>query len=307
MAVKKPGGLGKGLEALFGGNAIEEINKVSSKEKKEDDIDILDEEEKEGRDKVRYLKLIDVEPNREQPRKMFDEESLQELAESIKQHGVIQPIVVNDKGKYYEIVAGERRWRAAKIAGLKEIPAVIKNIDERKSKEIALIENVQREDLNAMEKARGLKVLMDEYNLTQEELGKIVGKSRSAIANTLRMLNLDERIIKMVEENKLTEGHCRALLGIKNLDKQYEMALYFVENGGSVREVEKKVQEKNKPNRKSKKMQKYEAIYRDVEDSFRGFFGTKIKLQPKNEKQGKIVIEYKNNEELERMLELIKK
>ena len=201
MAVKKQGGLGKGLEALFGGSAIEEIQKVSTENAS--NIDAMANEESDDRDKVRYLKLIDVEPNRSQPRRNFDEESMQELADSIKLYGVIQPIVVNYKENYYEIVAGERRWRAAKMAGLKEIPAVIKNIDERKSKEIALIENVQREDLNAIEKARGLKVLMEDYNLTQEELAAALGKSRSGIANSLRILNLDERIIKLAEDNKI--------------------------------------------------------------------------------------------------------
>ena len=306
MATKKQGGLGKGLEALFGGSAIDEIQKVSTKSDEEDNIDLLKEEEKDDRDKVKYLKLIDIEPNRDQPRRNFDEESLNELAISIKQHGVIQPIVVNYKENYYEIVAGERRWRAAKIAGLKEIPAVIKNIDERKSKEIALIENVQREDLNAIEKARGLKVLMEDYNLTQEELAEALGKSRSGIANSLRILNLDERVIKLAEENKLTEGHCKALLAVKDPQKQYDMAMWFIETGGSVREAEKKMKIQKRLAKKPLKGDKYDAIYRDVEDSFRGFFGTKVRLNPKNESQGKIIIEYKTSGDLERILELIK-
>ena len=304
MAVKKQGGLGKGLEALFGGSAIEEIQKVSTENAS--NIDAMANEESDDRDKVRYLKLIDVEPNRSQPRRNFDEESMQELADSIKLYGVIQPIVVNYKENYYEIVAGERRWRAAKMAGLKEIPAVIKNIDEKKSKEIALIENVQREDLNAIEKARGLKVLMEDYNLTQEELAAALGKSRSGIANSLRILNLDERIIKLAEDNKLTEGHCKALLAVKDPEKQYEMAMFFIETGGSVREAERRMKIKKRLSKKPLKGSKYEAIYKDVEDSFRGFFGTKVRLNPKNESQGKIVIEYKTSGELERLLELIK-
>ena len=304
MAVKKQGGLGKGLEALFGGSAIEEIQKVSTENAS--NLEQITNEENDDRDKVRYLKLIDVEPNRNQPRRNFDEESMQELADSIKLYGVIQPIVVNYKENYYEIVAGERRWRAAKMAGLKEIPAVIKNIDERKSKEIALIENVQREDLNAIEKARGLKVLMEDYNLTQEELAAALGKSRSGIANSLRILNLDERIIKLAEDNKLTEGHCKALLAVKDPEKQYEMAMFFIETGGSVREAEKRMRVKKRLANKPRKGSKYEAIYKDVEDSFRGFFGTKVRLNPKNESQGKIVIEYKTSGELERLLELIK-
>lgn len=304
MAVKKQGGLGKGLEALFGGSAIEEIQKVSNENTS--NLEQITNEENDDRDRVRYLKLIDVEPNRNQPRRNFDEESMQELADSIKLYGVIQPIVVNYKENYYEIVAGERRWRAAKMAGLKEIPAVIKNIDERKSKEIALIENVQREDLNAIEKARGLKVLMEDYNLTQEELAAALGKSRSGIANSLRILNLDERIIKLAEDNKLTEGHCKALLAVKDPEKQYEMAMFFIETGGSVREAEKRMRVKKRLANKPRKGSKYEAIYKDVEDSFRGFFGTKVRLNPKNESQGKIVIEYKTSGELERLLELIK-
>ena len=304
MAVKKQGGLGKGLEALFGGSAIEEIQKVSNENTS--NLEQITNEENNDRDRVRYLKLIDVEPNRNQPRRNFDEESMQELADSIKLYGVIQPIVVNYKENYYEIVAGERRWRAAKMAGLKEIPAVIKNIDERKSKEIALIENVQREDLNAIEKARGLKVLMEDYNLTQEELAAALGKSRSGIANSLRILNLDERIIKLAEDNKLTEGHCKALLAVKDPEKQYEMAMFFIETGGSVREAEKRMRVKKRLANKPRKGSKYEAIYKDVEDSFRGFFGTKVRLNPKNESQGKIVIEYKTSGELERLLELIK-
>lgn len=306
MVNKKQGGLGKGLDALFGGNAIEEIEKSQNILEKTKENELLKEDD-DTRDKVRYLKVIDIEPNRDQPRRNFDEELLQELADSISQYGVIQPIVVNYKQNYYEIVAGERRWRAAKMAGLKEIPAVIKNIDERKSKEIALIENVQREDLNAIEKARGLKVLMEDYDLTQEELAKALGKSRSGIANSLRILNLDERIIELAEKNKLTEGHCKALLAVKDPDKQYEMAMYFIEQGGSVREAEKKMKVKKRLSKKPLKGEKYEAIYRDVEDSFRGFFGTKVRLNPKNESQGKIVIEYKTSGDLERILELIKK
>lgn len=306
MVNKKQGGLGKGLDALFGGNAIEEIEKSQNILEKTKENELLKEDD-DTRDKVRYLKVIDIEPNRDQPRRNFDEELLQELADSISQYGVIQPIVVNYKQNYYEIVAGERRWRAVKMAGLKEIPAVIKNIDERKSKEIALIENVQREDLNAIEKARGLKVLMEDYDLTQEELAKALGKSRSGIANSLRILNLDERIIELAEKNKLTEGHCKALLAVKDPDKQYEMAMYFIEQGGSVREAEKKMKVKKRLSKKPLKGEKYEAIYRDVEDSFRGFFGTKVRLNPKNESQGKIVIEYKTSGDLERILELIKK
>ena len=285
----KKTGLGKGLDALFANNSIlEDKNEV---------------EEIIEKDSILKLKVIEVEPNREQPRKHFDEEALEDLAESIKRYGVIQPIIVTKREGYYEIIAGERRWRACKKAGLTEIPAIIRDNDERKNKEISLIENIQREDLNAVEKAMGIKILMEEYDLTQQKVSEILGKSRSAIANTVRILNLDERVLELAKEGKLTEGHCRALLAIEDRDKQYEMALRMLETGATVREVEQKTQLKKKM---KKKDQKYEAIFRDIEDSFQSFFGTKVRLDA-GQRKGKIVIEYKSNEDLERLLELIKK
>ena len=279
----KKTGLGKGLDALFASNTT------------------LDEEIKEN-ETIEQLKITQVEPNRNQPRINFEEEALEELAESIKRYGVIQPIIVVKKGDYYEIVAGERRWRASKKAGLTEIPAIVREGDERKNKEIALIENVQREDLNAYEKAVGIKELMEEYGLTQQQVSEILGKSRSSIANTVRILNLDPRVIELVQQNKLTEGHARSLLAIEDNEKQYQMALRLLEMGASVREVEKKVQQKKKM---KKQDERYEAIYRDIEDSFQGFFGTKVKLEA-GKRKGKIVIEYANNDDLERILDLIK-
>jgi ParB family chromosome partitioning protein len=282
----KKTGLGKGLDALFANNV--------------DIDDVIKENEV-----IEKLKITQVEPNRNQPRKNFDEEALEELAESIKRYGVIQPIIVVKKDDYYEIVAGERRWRASKKAGLTEIPAIVREGNERKNKEIALIENVQREDLNAYEKALGIKELMENYSLTQQEVAEILGKSRSSIANTVRLLNLDSRVIELVKQNKLTEGHARNLLAIEDNDKQYKMALQLVEAGASVREVEKKVQQKKKMKNKEEEYERYEAIYRNIEDSFQGFFGTKVKLEA-GKRKGKIVIEYANNEDLERILELIK-
>lgn len=279
----KKTGLGKGLDALF-------ANNIS-----------IDEDIKEN-EKIEQLKITQVEPNRNQPRKNFEEESLEELAESIKRYGVIQPIIVVKKDDYYEIVAGERRWRASKKAGLTHIPAIIRQIDERKNKEIALIENVQREDLNAFEKAVGIKQLMEDYELTQQEVSEILGKSRSSIANSVRILNLDERVLELVKQGKLTEGHCRALLAISDNDKQYNMAIRMIQTGASVRDIEKKAQVAKKM---KKKDEKYEAIYRDIEDTFQGFFGTKVKLDA-GKRKGKIVIEYSSNEDLERILELIK-
>lgn len=277
-------GLGKGLEALFSSSTI------------------LEEETPQTNEIVKNIKVIEIEPNKEQARKIFDEESIDELANSIKEYGVIQPIIVTKKGKYYEIVAGERRWRASKRAGLTEIPAIIREDDERRNKEISLIENIQREDLNPIEKARGIKVLMEEYDLTQQKVADILGKSRSSIANTVRILNLDERVIDLALQGKLTEGHCKALMAITDGDKQYDMALYMIESGDTVREAEKKMQVRKKL---KKKDQKYEAIYRDIEDTFQGFFGTKVKLDA-GAKKGKIIIQYNSNEDLERILDLLK-
>ena len=279
----KKTGLGKGLDALFASNVVEE--------------EIIQEGES-----VLNLRIVEVEPNREQPRKYFDEEALDELSESIKRYGLIQPIIVTKKDDYYQIIAGERRWRASKRAGLTEIPAIVREDDERKNKEIALIENIQREDLNAVEKATGIKLLMEEYSITQQQVAEMLGKSRSSIANTVRILNLDERVLELAKEGKLTEGHCRALLAIQDNDKQYSMALRMLEKGTSVNELEKKVQAKKKQKNKD---DKYEAIYRDIEDSFQSFFGTKVRLDAKK-RSGKIIIQYSTNEDLERILELIK-
>lgn len=280
--VKKTG-LGKGLDALF--------------------KDTIQEEKIQEGDRILKVKITEVEPNKEQPRKHFDEEAIEELAESIKTYGLIQPIIVTKKDDYYEIIAGERRWRACKKAGLKEISVIVRDNDEKKNKAISLIENIQREDLNAVEKAVGIKALMEEYNLTQQQVSEVLGKSRSAVANTVRILNLDERVLELAKAGKLTEGHCRALLAIEDRDKQYDTAIKLIEQGANVREAEEKAGKKNKKSKK--KTTKYDPIYRDIEDSFQSFFGTKVKLQA-GQKKGKIVIEYKSNDDLERLLELIK-
>lgn len=283
MAKQKMTGLGKGLDALFGA-PIE-----SEEEIKETDI-------------LRNLKINEVEPNREQPRKNFDQEALEELSDSIKKYGLIQPIVVTKKEGYYEIIAGERRWRASKLAGLTEIPAIIREDDERKNKEIALIENIQREDLNPYEKAISIKNLMQDYGLTQDEVGKMLGKSRSSIANSVRILNMDLRVLEFVKEGKLTEGHCKALMSISDLEKQYIAAVRMIENGDTVRQAEKKARLKKKSPGID---EKYQVLFRDIEDSFQGFFGTKVKLDA-GRRKGKIVIEYNTNDDLERILNLIK-
>jgi len=281
-------GLGKGLDALFASNIIEEV-------KEEEKI-------QEG-EVIQSLKLIDVEPNKNQPRTHFDDEKIEELAESIKEYGVIQPIIVTKKNNYYQIVAGERRWRASKKAGITEIPAIVRDYSEQTNKEIALIENIQREDLNPIEKARAIRELLDKYDLTQQQLADKLGISRSGLANTVRILNLDERVIELVLKGKLTEGHCKALLSIDDPEKQYQSAVYMIESGDSVREAEKQMRIKKKSS--PKVSSRYEAIYRDVEDSFRNFFGSKVKLSA-GQRAGKIIIEYSSNEELSRLLDLVK-
>ncbi|MCR5147215.1 MAG: ParB/RepB/Spo0J family partition protein [Clostridia bacterium] len=274
-------GLGKGLDALFGPAPVEE-------QQQENDI-------------LKNLKITEVEPNRNQPRKRFDEEALEELANSIKEYGLIQPIVVTKQDDYYQIIAGERRWRASKLAGLIEIPAIIRENDTRKNAEIALIENIQREDLNPYEKAVGIKNLMTDYGLRQEDVAQKLGKSRSAVANSVRILNLEPRVLEFAKEGKLTEGHCKSLLSITNPERQYQTAVQMIERNATVRQVEKAVKVKV-----PKEVQdRNHALYKDIENTFQGFFGTKVKLDA-GKRRGKIVIEYSSNDDLERILDLIK-
>ena len=282
----KKTGLGKGLDALFADNLMSN----------EENLD-------ESTEKIHKIKVIEIEPNRDQPRRNFDEEALDELATSIKTYGVLQPIIVNKKDDYYEIVAGERRWRAAKKAGLSEMPCIIKDdITDRSNKEIALIENLQRVDLNPIDKAKGLKELIDDYGMTQKELADSIGISRGNIANSIRILNMDPRVIELAQEGKLTEGHCRNLVVIEDPDTQYKAALNIIEKGESVRDIERKVKNSKTIDKKDPRL---EAIYRDIEDSFQGFFGTKVKLDAKK-KSGKIIIQYSSYDDLERILGLIK-
>ena len=280
----KKTGLGKGLDALFTANPFEQ------------------EEEIRENEMVRNLKIIEVEPNRDQARKIFDEEALSDLAESIKNYGIIQPIVVTQKDDYYQIIAGERRWRAAKKAGLQEIPAIVRENDERKNQEISLIENIQREDLNPIEKARGIKTLMDDYSLTRQNVADILGKARSSIANSVRLLNLDPRVIDLALQGQLTEAHCKVLLSTEDGDKQYAMAINIIERGDNVATTMKQMKIKKKMCVEDQ--MKYDAIYKDIENRFQGFFGTKVKLDA-GKKKGKIIIEYANNDDLERILDLI--
>ncbi len=275
-------GLGKGLGALLSNNIVEEEK-------------VLDGEV------IQNLKIIEVEPNRNQPRRNFDEESIEELANSIKEYGVIQPIIVTKQKDYYQIVAGERRWRASKKAGLAEIPAIVREYDKQKNSEIALIENIQREDLNPIEKATAIRELLDTYHLTQQQLADRLGISRSGLANTVRVLNLEPRVIELAKEGKLTEGHCKALLAVSDPEKQYQAAIHMIESGDSVREAEKQMRIK----KKNTAPDRYQPIYREIETSFRDFFGTKVKLDAK-QRSGKIIIQYSSNEDLERILNLIK-
>lgn len=278
-------GLGKGLDALFGPTPEEE--KI-----KDDDV-------------LKNLKITEVEPNREQPRKNFNQEALEELADSIKEYGLIQPIVVTEKDGYYCIIAGERRWRACKLAGLEEIPAIVREDDEKKNKEIALIENIQREDLNPFEKALGIKNLMQSYNLTQEEVAKKLGKSRSTIANSIRVLNLEPRVLELAKKGKISEAHCKLLLAITDPEKQYLTAIDIIERGTTTRELEQTNKEINKKQVSKEELKKINILYKDIENTFQGFFGTKVKMAP-GKKKGKIIIEYASNDDLERILNIIK-
>ena len=277
----KMSGLGKGLDALFGPAPEEE-------QMQENDI-------------LKNLKVTEVEPNRDQPRKNFDQEALEELAESIREYGLIQPIVVTKKDGYYGIVAGERRWRASKIAGLTEIPAIIREDNERINSEISLIENMQREDLNPYEKALGVRTLIDNYGLSQEEVAKKLGKGRSTIANIVRILNLEPRVLEMAKEGKLTEGHCKALLAITDPEKQYKTAIQMLERGATVRQVEKKARVKET----KEELDRNHILYKSIEDNFQSFFGSKVRLDA-GKRRGKIIIEYTSNDDLERILNLIK-
>lgn len=281
-------GLGKGLDALFSTDTIAKTGKT------------------EDGEVVQNIKITEIEPDREQPRKKFDEDKLEELANSIKQYGVIQPIIVTKKDDYYQIIAGERRWRAGKKAGLTEMPCLVRTKSEQENKEIALIENIQRENLNPIEKARGLRKLLDDYGLTQQELADKIGLSRSALANNVRILNLDPRVIELVMEHNFTEKQCRQLLRVQDPEKQYKLAIGIVENGDKDDELERKINNDKVLSKKNKKNEeKYRAVYKDIEDSFQGFFGTKVKLEA-GKRKGKIVIEYSSNEDLERILGLIK-
>lgn len=288
-------GLGRGLNSLFG--EYEEENSTEKVvETKIEQVIVNEPKEIE-------IGLIDRNP--EQPRKIFDEEALNELANSIKVHGVISPIIVKEVDGRYVIVAGERRWRASRIAGLKTIPCVVKDYTEQQISEIAIIENLQREDLNPIESAKAIKNLISQYNLTQDEVADKIGKSRPAVANTLRLLLLPESIISLVESNKISAGHARTLLAIDDPKKQKEIALLIVENGLTVRDVEKIIKDLNKPI-KEKVVVERSLELKDFETSIKRFFATKVQIKG-NDNKGKIVIDYYSKDDLNRIYDLLNK
>ena len=284
-------GLGKGLDALIP-STIEVKN-----EKVKVDNSVYDSSEK-------LVKITMVEPNREQPRKNFDEDSLLELAESIKQFGLLQPILVQDRKTYYEIVAGERRWRAAKMAGLKEVPVIIRDLTEQEIVEISLIENIQRENLNPIEEAMAYKRLLTEFNLKQDEVAERVSKSRTAVTNSMRLLKLCDEVQQMIIDDMITTGHARALISIEDKEQQYTIAQKIFDEKLSVRDVEKLVKDLSKPIKEKKKIEKdksLEIIYQDIEEKLKQSLGTKVAISSKGEGIGKIEIEFYNNDDLEKI------
>ena len=253
------------------------------------------------------VKISKVEPNRTQPRKQFDEDALVELSESIKQFGILQPLLVSDKGDYYEIIAGERRWRAAKLAGLKEVPVIIKEFNDQQVVEISLIENIQREDLNPIEEAMAYKRLINEFKLKQDSIAERVSKSRTAVTNSLRLLKLDERVQQMLIDEMISAGHARAILAISDKDKQASVAMKVFDEKLSVRETEKLVKHiVEPPKKKAEKQVKTaeDAIYESLEEKMKGIVGTRVFIHRKKNNKGKIEIEYYSRDELERIIEL---
>ena len=294
MAGKTTRGLGKGLDLLIR-DAVGEAKAEKETAEGQSSSDKSDKSEQET-----SVKITLVEPNRKQPRKNFDEDSLQELSDSIKQVGLIQPILVQDRKDHYEIIAGERRWRAAKMAGLKEVPVIIRNYSEQEIMEISLIENIQREDLNPIEEAQAYKRLLD-------EVAERVSKSRTAVTNSMRLLKLGEKVQQMVIDEMISTGHARALLAVEDQEEQYELAQKIFDEKLSVREVEKLVKNLHKPEKVQKKQenQTMQVIYQDIEDKLKQRLSTKVTVTSKGEGSGKIEIEFYNHEDLDRLLDII--
>ena len=288
--------LGRGIDSLIPSVVKEtEEKKGSEKETKADESPSM-------------VRITKVEPNREQPRKKFDEDALMELADSIKQFGLLQPILVQDRKTHYEIIAGERRWRAAKIAGLKEVPVIIRNLTDREIVEISLIENIQREDLNPIEEAQAYKRLLTEFNLKQDEVAERVSKSRTAVTNSMRLLKLCDEVQKMVIEGMISTGHARALIMIEDPEEQFTVAQKVFDEKLSVREVEKLVKNLHKPQRPQKTGNKsLETIYQDLSEQLKASLSTKVSINAKENGSGKIEIEFYSHEDLDRLIEQIMK
>ena len=296
MAVR---GLGKGLDSLIPSAAVES----KKKEVKNDSVEVPKSENK-GPETI--VKITKVEPNRKQPRKNFDEDALQELADSIKQFGLLQPILVQDRKDYYEIIAGERRWRAAKLAGLKEVPVIIREYTEKEIVEISLIENIQREDLNPIEEAQAYKRLLEEFNMKQDEVAERVSKSRSAVTNSIRLLKLSNEVQQMLIDDMITTGHARALLSIEDKELQYSLAQRIFDEKLSVRDVEKIMKSLQKPTKPKKMSDKtLMAIYQDIEEKLKTKLSTKVSVTSKGDGAGRIEIEFYNHEDLDRILDMI--
>lgn len=306
MTAKKGGlgrGLGRGLDAM-----ISDTSKPRLAEKKPEKTSAAKAPETESKEKVFTVKIAQVEPSRKQPRKQFDEDALLELAESIKQFGVLQPLLVQKKDDYYEIIAGERRWRASKLAGIKDIPVIVKEFSEQEAVEISLIENIQRENLNPIEEAAAYKRLMEEFHLKQDTIAERVSKSRTAVTNSMRLLKLDERVQQMLIDEMLTTGHARALLSIEDKNMQYTAAVKVFDEKLSVRETEKLVKEILNPRKEEKEKETDRAqdlVYEQLEEKIKGIIGSKVAIRRKNKDKGRIEIAYYSQEELERIVELL--
>ena len=299
MAVKR-NGLGKGLDSLIPNKS----NKSPSSTEKQ--VAKTEKEEKSTGSGEILVKINEVEPNREQPRKDFDEDSLMELADSIKQFGILQPLIVQKKKDYYEIIAGERRWRAAKLAGIKEVPIIVKEYTDQEIVEISLIENIQRENLNPIEEAMAYKRLLEEFNLKQDEVAERVSKSRTAVTNSMRLLKLSDRVQQMIVDDMISTGHARALLAIDDEEQQYMLANKIFDEKLSVRETEKLVKALKNPKKEVKKVNReHMFVYTNLEEHMKNIIGTKVSVSPKANGKGKIEIEYYSEDELERIYDLI--
>ena len=307
MAGKKSG-LGRGLDALFPEKTVQSKPKTvkTVKEEKKVVVDTKKFSQQETSNGERMMKISMIEPNREQPRKKFDEDALQELSESIKQYGILQPLLVSDKKDYYEIVAGERRWRAAKMAGLKEVPVVVKEFSTQEIVEISLIENIQREDLNPVEEAMAYKRLIDEFHLKQDEIAERVSKSRTAVTNSMRLLKLDSRVQQMMVDEMISAGHARAILAISDPEQQYNAAMKVFDEKLSVRETEKLVKSILTPTKKKPVVSNptEDAIYESLEEKMKGITGTRVFIHRKKNNKGKIEIEYYSRDDLDRIIDL---